>query len=154
MKIISLSPEERQYHLATHKVNIKFSDLAAIPITTPTAQQLVPAAGKTVPAGSTVRFAGFALITPFDGGATSSLTIQLGDGGSAARFLAATEIHLDATEVLYANAQAVTQPYTYLVADGIDATWTCLGAAGSALTTGEIDVFFHITDRNQLARIQ
>ena len=52
---------------------------------------------KTVKAGSQVRSVAFKVHTAFDGGATSALKLDVGDGDDADGFIDNNEIHVDAT---------------------------------------------------------
>jgi hypothetical protein len=150
MKLIPLTPEERAQTLATHKVLITYAD------TTPAAAtqtiQIFPRGSSTAPAGTTVRFAGLRLNTPFtfsDGGITSCL-VEVGDGGDTDRFLTQTEI-ISGSSVTYKTSAATSQPYSYDSADGIDAKFTASGGGSplmSESTAGSVSLFLHITTLN------
>lgn len=100
MKIEAVSAQQAALFVgATHRFNVTYADLASTAGTSLT-QTL---ASLTAKAG--VRFCGFHLVTAFDGTSTTNLTLALGiDRASgtddADAFLAATELHNDATEVV------------------------------------------------------
>ena len=53
----------------------------------------------TVPKDSIVMKVAFYLVTAFDGASSTNLAIQVGDVSNDDRYITATEIHLDATEI-------------------------------------------------------
>jgi len=143
------------FHLATHKVIVKAADVAALGASAgPVALPIL-----TVPVGTTVRFAGFNLVTAFDfsDAGITSLLMELGDGADPNRFLLSTETAADGTEVLFQDATPVTQPYTYLVADTVDALFTAANGGSPLLSecnAGEIEIYLHISNKNDLERAQ
>lgn len=156
MRLIPLSPTDARYHLATHKVQIVASDLAAFGASATGTLPLIPTSG-TFPAGTVARFAGLQLITPFDfsDAGITSLLIEVGDGGDTDRLLVQTEIAVDGTEILYRASAAATQPYAYLVADSIDALFTAANGGTPTLgecTVGEVHIFLHVTDPSVMVR--
>jgi len=150
MKITKLSFEVAALCGFTHKINITYADV--IGFTDTVAVQVFPAGTDTLPAGTVIGKAAFNLITPFDGGATSGLTMTLGDGGVANRYITAKELHLDGTEILFWEECAATLPYAYVVADAVDAVFDVAGAAITALTTGEIEIYLQVYDLNEIER--
>lgn len=78
----------------THVRTIKFSDFTETVSGTEEVIDLF-----TVPADSLVEKVAFYLVTAFDGASSSDLTIEVGDSDADNGFIAATIIHLDATEV-------------------------------------------------------
>lgn len=152
MKLLTLSPTDTQFGLATHKAIITYADLAAASAATTATFQIFPlVSGTTFPAGTVARFAGMNLVTAFDfsdAGITSCL-LEIGDGGDTDRLLTQTELAVDGTEVLYKVEGATTQPYAYLVADTIDALFT-VANGGSPLvteaTSGEVHIYLHISN--------
>lgn len=104
MKIENVSAQQAALFVgATHRINITASDLNGTAATSLT-QTLASLAAKMG-----VRFCGFHLVTPFDGTSTTNLTLALGvDRASgtddADAFLAATELHNDATEIVIGPA--------------------------------------------------
>lgn len=156
MKLIQLAPTDARYQMATHKVVITYTDVAALGAGTTGTLAIIPTTG-TFPAGTVARFAGLQLITAFDASDASinSLLIEVGDGGDTDRLLTQTEIAIDGTEILYKASAATTQPYAYLVADSIDALFTVAGGASPTLaeiTSGEVHLYLHVTDPAILSR--
>lgn len=162
MKVIALPPQSRQFHLATHKVIISYTDIAALGASATGTLALLPintagAFTKTFPAGTVARFAGLNLITAFDFSDTgiTSLTVQIGDGSDTDRLLTSTELAVDGTEILWKVEGATTQPYAYLAADTIDALFTAANGGTPTLaecTSGEVEIYLHVTDSNALER--
>ncbi len=122
-----------------------------------THEDLTAAAGnqtitKTVKAGSQVRSVAFKVHTAFDGGATSALKLDVGDGDDADGFIDNNEIHVDATEVLYGPAlDGVMTGKTYAVDDTIDILFTATGANVSVLDAGEVEIFFNIINLDNVS---
>lgn len=158
MKLIQLSPTDARYQLATHKVVLTYADVAALGASATGTIAIIPTSG-TFAAGTTARFAGLQLITAFDFSDTgiTSLLIEIGDGGDTDRLLTQTEIAVDGTEVLYKVEGAVTQPYSYLVADTIDAKFTAANGGTPTLaeaTSGEVHIYLHVTDPTIMTRVK
>lgn len=162
MKVIALPKQTRDSHLATHKVIISYTDVAALGASATGTLALFPintagAFTKTFPAGTVARFAGLNLLTAFDfsDAGITSLTAEVGDGTDPNRLLTATELAVDGTEILYKVEGAVTQPYAYLAADTIDVLFTAANGGSPLLsecTSGEVEIYLHITDSNALER--
>lgn len=128
----------------THVVKITYADLTDTAALTKTIA-IVPESGTNA-IGAYVLRAGFQLKTSFTGGATTALTLQVGDGGDTDRFIPAKSLHADATPVtnwITANATD-TLPYAYVAADTIDALFTATDANLTALTAGEVWVFLQV----------
>lgn len=120
MKSLRLSNEEAAATGWTHKWIIDYADLVAAGATTALTQTLKDA----IPARSKIDNVTYNLVTPFDGGATSELTMKLGfdlasgtDDDDA--FLVATSIHADATYIIAGGAR-----YTALATDTVNETYT------------------------------
>lgn len=157
MKLIPLAPTDRTRLLATHKVILDYADVAALGAGTSGTIAIFPRSG-TFAAGTTFRFAGLNLTTTFDASDTSinSLLIEIGDGSDTDRLLTQTELAVDGTEILFKVEGAVTQPYSYLVADTVDAKFTVAGGASPTLaeiTSGQVEIYFHVSDLNDLERV-
>lgn len=150
MKITKLSPQQQDRTGFTHKINITYADVAGF--TSGVAAQVFPAGSGTLPAGSVVGKAAFNLITTFDGGATSALTMQVGDAGVTNRFITAKSVHADATPILFWEECAATLPYGYTVADALDVIFTLTGGTMGALTSGEVELYIQVYDLNDLER--
>lgn len=149
MKSITIAPTDTTFLKATHKVVIDYADVAALGAGTTGTIAIIPASG-TFPAGTTARFAGMQLVTAFDASDASinSLLVEVGDGGDTDRLLTQTQLAVDGTEILYKVEGAVTQPYSYLVADTIDALFTVAGGGTPTLaeiTSGELHIYLEIT---------
>ena len=103
----------------------------------------------------------FTLDEEFDGGATSELTIQVGDGTNPDGYIEAASVHADATSVAAALADgaytagtddntdvtaSVVNGKLYSAADTIDALFTATGANVSVLTAGKVRVVVSYLD--------
>lgn len=144
MKSVQLSVTDQLLHQATHKIIITHADLTDADTSQTIA--IVPDTAKytsaTVPAGTQVRLAKVQVVTAFSGGSVSAATITIGDGGSATRFLASTDIFTAAT--WFANA-AATSPYIYTTTDTIDAVFASTTDNLVNLTAGEIHIYLEVT---------
>lgn len=152
MKWIPLSPTQRQFMNATHKVVITASDVAALGSGTTGTIALFPRT-STFPAGTTVELARINLITAFDASDASvnSLLLEVGDGGDTDRLLTQTELAVDGTEVLFKASAGLA--YAYPVADTVDALFTVAGGASPTLAeinAGEVEIYFRVSDLNDL----
>ena len=134
----------------TDKREIDFSELTAAS----TSQTVT----YTVNPGDVVVNCGHSIETNFDGGATSDLTLTVGDGTDPNGMLTAVIIHEDATEVAYSTNTGIllvgdetvgcARQVPYLVADTIDLLFTATGANMTALTQGRVTVWFTILRLN------
>jgi hypothetical protein len=154
MRIIPLSSEARLTHNATHKVIVTYADVVALGASATGTLALLPASG-TFPAGTAVAYRGFNLTTAFDfsDASINSLAITVGDGGSANRFQASTQIAVDGTEIFYGVPAALSQPYPYEAADTVDCFFTAAGGGSPTLaeaTSGQIEFYFHIQTQDEL----
>lgn len=140
----------------THVRKLKYSELSAAATTK--VVDLFP-----IPADGYVELVGFYVNEYFDGGATSELTLQLGvTGVDTDGFVAATSIHVDATEVSSAiNSGAFyndlttanvinAKVYDAASATVLSALFTATGANTSTLTQGEVTIFAKIVDFSQI----
>ncbi len=130
MKTYSLPLETQIEKRANVGIEISYSDLTAAGNT----QTLSPI---TVDALMGAEIVSMELVTPFvsSDGTLISTSITIGDGGSATRFLSATELNSAGTYIAVkggtlANTSA---PYQYTVADTVDVFVT--GTGGKALNT-------------------
>lgn len=149
MKVFALSNAQQAQLGFTHRFEIPYTDLSS---TASTGLAVVLAAYV---AGRGVTGAAFKLVTPFDGGATTNLTIKVGHNGATTddddSLIAATELHLDGTEILYGDGNGAAfatlrTGYFPLDAGNYEATFTATGANLTALTTGEVHVYLNIVD--------
>lgn len=137
MKVENVSAQQAALFVgATHRFNITYEDLSA---TAGTSLTQVLAA---VAARRGMRFCGFNLVTAFDGTSTTNLTLALGvDRASgtddADAFLAATELHNDATEIVIgpvpiADVDASSMDTTFGQAE-LDVLTSCRTTANALL---------------------
>lgn len=180
MLITTLGAVNKGPNHANRRVNVKYTDLSS---TASTSATLTPF--SALRAGTYIRFCGYRIVTNFDGGATSELTLSSGIVGlttNTTRLLQANSVHQDATTIptYPANQGAVdtsTVDNTYgqqendvitslrnhvnrllndrgLTVDqatDITITATATGANLTALTQGEIDLYYEVTDLRSLA---
>lgn len=169
MKVIPLPFETQVRTGFTHKIIVSWLDLvakAALGGVTNVTIQLYPdigvaSGGTGMPAGSYVRMAGFKLNTAFDfsDAGITSLLMEVGDGGSTARYIPQKELAVDGTEILYwvSSAATSTMPFAYLSADGIDAKFTCANGGSPTIdetTSGEVEIYLAIADMADLALVR
>lgn len=148
MRIIPLTTQARDSKGANAKAIIKYSDLTDTAGLTKTIQLLPTVSGSTLPVGTSVEVVGHNLVTPFDGGATSSLTAQLGDGSTTDRFYDAVQLHLDGTEIDYGHRVDASNAKAVIIdtAVPLNVLFTAVGANLSTLTTGEVELYLRIED--------
>ena len=111
-----------------------------------------------LPAYSVVTQVAFKLEEEFDGGATSELTVQLGDGTDPNGYITAQSVHADATSVAaaivdgaYLNDGTTGNTINgklYSAADTVDVLFTATGANVSVLTAGKVRVVVSYIDLN------
>jgi hypothetical protein len=151
MKELQLSLEERSLGY-THKFVIGFADLVALGAVLSGAVVLAP----YVPGQACVK-AAFKLNTPFDGGATSTMVLDVGHNGATTddpdSLLDNYVVHLDGTEVLFglgngAAFATLSTGYVPLDSGNYEATFTATGGNLNALTTGEVTILLGIVDLN------
>jgi len=149
MKVTVLSNAQMAQMGFTHRFEIPYTDL------TSTASTSVAISLATYAAGKGVTAAAYKLVTPFDGGATSALALDVGHNGATTddpdSILDNYEIHVDATEVLYGDGNGAVfatlrTGYFPLDAGAYEATFTATGANLTALTTGEVHIYLNIVD--------
>jgi hypothetical protein len=162
MKLIALPSQTTLATGYTHKVNITHVDVAALGAAATGTLQIYPDDTGTAPAGTVVRAIGYKLVTAFDfsDAGITSLTLELGGPTADHEFLAATQIAVDGTEVLWAvgvsnGTQAL--PYVLLTADGIDAFFTAANGGSPLLSeanAGEIDIFLGVYNMNDVSAVK
>lgn len=165
MKFIPLPSDVTAMAGFTHKVVIEYTDLTAAAgaadttVTLPIVPQDVSTSQTEAnPAGLAVLRTAINLVTPFvaSDGSVNSLLLEIGDGGDTDRLLTQTEVAVAGTEVLFKVSAATTQPYAYVAADTIDALFTIAGGASPTideLTSGKVEIYFHLVDLNQLENV-
>lgn len=150
MNIISLDSVPERANGFSHKAVITYADLndtAGLTKTLDLVTDLVT--------GHFVRDAAFYLRTPFDGGATSALSLDVGYDLAAGSddpdaFLDAYEIHADATEILAGDANGAVfatlrTGHAFKENAKITALFTATGGNLSLLTTGEVWIYLNVT---------
>lgn len=112
----------------------------------------------TIPTDAAVEFVGYNLVTNFDGGATSALTVKIGDDDDDDGFVVAASVHADSTPISSrcntgayftgtdsgsATTANVIKSKTYDNAStkSLNVVFTATGANLTALTQGKV-VFF------------
>lgn len=155
MKLISLDSVQELSNGFTHKAVITAADLNDTAATTKTLNLVT-----NLIHGHFVRDAAFYLPTPFDGGATSALSLDVGYDLAAGSddpdaFLDAYEIHLDATEVLAGDGNGAVfatlrTGHVFQENATITALFTATGGNLSLLTAGEVWIYLNVTPLHQL----
>ncbi len=147
----------------SHKAVINYSDL-----TTAGASQAITlfpdvgySAGALMHAGWAVTKVAYRLITGFTGGNLSAMTMTLGDGASATRYLAAAtsdlftapgttntkDFVIGGTSYAYSSAD-LTNSNSKLVA-----TLAATGGNVNTATAGQVEIYFHIADLAALSQV-
>lgn len=144
MKSFILSSEERLALGATHALTFTHNDLTEATAAT---GQTIDA--MTLPVGTVASLAGIKLVTPFEDtgdSANNSCTIKVGDAGDDDRFLTATELNKNGTEITYAPGTGTRQAYpsagTLKVAFGAPPSDKSL----ADLNAGEVHVYVNLVD--------
>lgn len=150
MEITPLTIAESAACGFTHKINITYADLvaetsgAAFSIFPKLTEQSAP----LIPVGGRVSNVAVRVVTLFVAASMTDLSITIGDDGSANRFLTTVEVGGTTSPITagvwYETYAAV--PYIYTVANTIDLVATATGAALSALTAGEMNVYLAYAD--------
>ena len=168
MKIIPL-PLETQARIGFNtKIILDYTDWSGTgvagngnsnPFTSPwtsgTAQAVLPpntlgATSVTIPAGT--RIGGNVCLhvtTAFtsSGGAITTLTLSLGDGGSATRFINAQDLKTTGYKV------GAETGLLYLVADTIDAVATIVGQTMASLNAGQVEILCNLAPISDLEAV-
>jgi hypothetical protein len=148
MTVYELPYESKAATGFTHKVVVTHSD-----ITESTADTDQTIAILSVAAGDIVEKAAYKLVTAFSDASDSALNdtkVQVGDGGDTDRYIAATQVNVNGTEVLYAN-NANTTSYAYTAADTVDLLVESMTAKSlSELDAGEIHIYLAVTKLSSL----
>lgn len=140
--VFELSREEQLETGCSHMAVIDYAKLAETASTSVTLDLYAGVAGDIV---ENVRYD---LVTPFDGGATSTMVIDVGYDLAAGTddpdaFIDNTVVHADGTEILTSvgtgTKLAALEAYT------VEAVFTATDANLTALTTGKIHVFFKVS---------
>ena len=148
MTVYELPYESKAATGFTHKVVVTHSD-----ITESTADTDQTIAILSVAAGDIVEKAAYKLVTAFSDASDSALNdtkVQVGDGGDTDRYIAATQVNVNGTEVLFA-ANANTTSYAYTAADTVDLLVESMTAKSlSDLDAGEIHIYLAVSKLSSL----
>lgn len=136
MKTRLLSTPEKALTGADVALTLDYNDVAA-------ATSTVAVNSYTVLAGHKVQVVGMKLNTAFDISGSGDLTISVGDGGSATALMAAVQVAVDGTEILYHVGGSAK---VYLVDDTVDVFWT---AASMAYTSGSLTLYLRVENMNE-----
>ena len=151
MKTIALNTVAERATGFTHLFKIKHTDLTAA-ATTQTLDLLA------LELGDYVNKAAFYLKTPFDGGATTNLTLDVGESltPDADAFLDGYELHADGSEVLAGDGNGAAfatlrTGFVALAAGSVQALFTATGANMTALTQGEVWIYLNVARLPELS---
>jgi hypothetical protein len=132
----------------THQVVVTHEDLTETSADTDQTIALL-----SVAAGDVVEKAAFKLVTPFEDASDAAFNdtdVSVGDGGDTDRFIAATEVNENGTEVDF-KANANTTAYAYTAADTVDLLVESMSAKSlSNLDAGEIHIYLAVTKLSSL----
>lgn len=145
-------PYEQRVAGFTHILRLTYLDL--LQLTSGTAQAVIPSnnlgtSGNTIPAGMVVVRCVPNVVTAFtsSGGAITTLTLSLGDGNSATRFVNAADGKTAAWGTAYAGG------FVYTAADTIDITATIAGQTMASLNGGQVDYYVALADASNLVNV-
>jgi hypothetical protein len=148
MKVYELPAETKAATGFTHKAIVTHVD-----ITESTADTDQTIALLSVAAGDVVEKAAYKLVTAFSDASDSALNdtkVQVGDGGDTDRYIAATQVNVNGTEVLFA-ANANTTAYAYTATDTVDLLVESMTAKSlSELDAGEIHIYLAVSKLSSL----
>lgn len=149
MRIIPLPLETQALMGFNRKLVLTYADL--LTWTSATAQAVVPQnalAASSVTMLANTRVSNFLtrVTTAFtsSGGAITTLTLSLGDGGSATRFVNAVDLKTAGCTL------GTTTQYLYTAADTIDAVATISGQTMASINAGSVEIYFNEIDVNPL----
>jgi hypothetical protein len=148
MEIFELPAETKAATGFTHKAIVTHEDLT---LTTADADQTI--ALLSVAAGDVVEKAAYKLVTAFSDASDAAFNdtkVQVGDGTDTDEYIAATQVNVNGTEVLYA-ANVNTVPFAYTAADTVDLLVESMTAKSlSDLDAGEIHIYLAVTKLSSL----
>ena len=148
MKVYELPAETKAATGFSHKAVVTHSD-----ITESTADTDQTIALLSVAAGDVVEKAAYKLVTAFSDASDAALNdtkVQVGDGADTDRYIAATQVNVNGTEVLFA-ANANTTAYAYTAADTVDLLVESMTAKSlSELDAGEIHIYLAVSKLSSL----
>lgn len=134
----------------THVIIVDFTAIALM--TSTTAQAVFPAnalaaATTTMLAGARIERCAWRVATAFVF-SPGTLVFSLGDGGDAARFIAAAT---DLKTAAYGEGAISKMPYTYAAADTIDLVVTAGAGALTSVTAGSLEIYLAKSDLSNLS---
>jgi hypothetical protein len=148
MEIFELPAETKAATGFTHKAIVTHADLT---LTTADADQTI--ALLSVAAGDVVEKAAYKLVTAFSDASDAAFNdtkVQVGDGTDTDEYIAATQVNVNGTEVLFA-ANVNTVPFAYTAADTVDLLVESMTAKSlSDLDAGEIHIYLAVTKLSSL----
>ena len=148
MEIFELPVETKSATGFTHKAIVTHVDL-----TESTADTDQTIALLSVVAGDVVEKAAYKLVTAFADASDSALNdtkVQVGDGTDTDEYIAATQVNVNGTEVLFA-ANVNTVPFAYTAADTVDLLVESMTAKSlSNIDAGEIHIYLAVTKLSSL----
>lgn len=148
MKVYELPAETKAATGFTHKAVVTHTDITETAADTDQTIALL-----TVAAGDVVDKAAYKLVTAFSDASDAALNdtqVSVGDGGDVDRFVTASQVNVNGTEVLY-KANANTASYAYTAADTVDLLVESMEDKSlSDLDAGEIHVFLAVTKLSAL----
>jgi hypothetical protein len=148
MKVYELPAETKAATGFTHKAIVTHVDL-----TESTADTDQTIALLSVVAGDVVEKAAYKLVTAFSDASDSALNdtkVQVGDGTDTDEYIAATQVNVNGTEVLFA-ANVNTVPFAYTAADTVDLLVESMTAKSlSNIDAGEIHIYLAVTKLSSL----
>jgi hypothetical protein len=131
----------------THKVIVPATDLTLA--TANTAQTITL---LSLDAGDVIDNIAVKLVTPFkdaDDSALNTTTLSLGFGGNTVRFLSATEVNENGTEVLFAVGP--NTPATVLASNSVTATFGSMtGKSLANVDVGEAHIYLRLNKLTEL----
>jgi DsbC/DsbD-like thiol-disulfide interchange protein len=142
MKVFELPAETKAATGFTHKAIVDHVDLTVSAADTDQTIALL-----SVAAGDVVEKAAIKLVTAFadaSDAAFNDTQVQVGDGGDTDRFVAATQVNVNGTEVFF-KANANTTAFAYTTADTVDLLVESMTAKSlSELDAGELHVYLAV----------
>ena len=148
MKVYELPAETKAATGFSHKAVVTHSD-----ITESTADTDQTIALLSVAAGDVVEKAAYKLVTAYSDASDAAFNdtkVQVGDGADTDRYIAATQVNVNGTEVLFA-ANANTTAYAYTAADTVDLLVESMTAKSlSELDAGEIHIYLAVSKLSAL----
>ena len=148
MKVYELPAETKAATGFSHKAVVTHSD-----ITESTADTDQTIALLSVAAGDVVEKAAYKLVTAFSDASDAALNdtkVQVGDGADTDRYIAATQVNVNGTEIDFA-ANANTTAYAYTAADTVDLLVESMTAKSlSELDAGEIHIYLAVSKLSAL----